>query len=256
MSAPDFAVRGLRVLITGSTRGIGAALARAFLEGGAKVFVHGRSEDSCREFTSAHGGHPVPGDLEAPDGPAQVAESVLAVSDTLDTLIHNAGFEAYLPLEAYDMQVFDRIQRVNLRAPVELTHRLLPALRRSTNASIINITSIHESVPSPNNSAYSMAKAALAMFTKCLAVELGPLGLRANTIAPGAIETDMNREIIDTMGRENWAKWIPSGRVGTADEIAGAALYLASPASRYMNGGCLVLDGGYSHNLVRYRHAE
>lgn len=255
MNPPDFSVAGLRVLITGSTRGIGAAIARAFLAGGATVFVHGRSMEACRKFTNEHGGLAAPGDLESVDGPAQVARAVLEAGGELDTLIHNAGFEAYLPLADYDLAVFDRIQRVNLRAPVELTQLLLPSLRRSWNASVINVTSIHESAPSPNNSAYSMAKAALAMFTKCLALELGPLGLRANAIAPGAIETDMNRGIIDEMGRDNWREWIPSGRVGTSDEIAGAALFLASPASRYMNGGCLVIDGGYSHNLVRYRHA-
>jgi glucose 1-dehydrogenase len=256
MTAPSFSVAGLRVLVTGSTRGIGAAMARAFLQGGATVFIHGRSGEACNHFTAEHGGVPVAGDLAEHGGPAVVADGVLRHTDTLDTIIHNAGFEAYMPLTDYDMDVFDRIMRINLRAPVELTHRLLPALRRSANGSLINVTSIHESVPSPNNSAYSMAKAALAMFTKSLAVELGPLGLRANTIAPGAIETDMNRGIIDAMGRENWREWIPSGRVGTVEEISGAALFLASPAAAYVNGTTLVVDGGYSHNLVRYRHAE
>lgn len=256
MKPPDFSVAGLRVLVTGSTRGIGAAIARAFLDGGATVFVHGRTMEACRKFTNEHGGIAAPADLESADGPAKLARVVLDAGGALDTLIHNAGLEAYLPLSEYDMAAFDRILRVNLRAPVELTHILLPALRLSSNASVINITSIHESAPSPNNSAYSMAKAALAMFTKCLAVELGPLGLRANTIAPGAIETDMNRGIIDVMGRDNWGEWIPSGRVGTTEEIAGAALFLASPAARYMNGGSLVIDGGYSHNLLRYRHVE
>jgi NAD(P)-dependent dehydrogenase (short-subunit alcohol dehydrogenase family) len=256
MIPPDFSVAGLRVLVTGSTRGIGAAIAQAFLAGGATVFVHGRTIEACRKFTETHGGLPAPGDLASRGGPAEIVRAVHDAGGSLDTLIHNAGFEAYLPLASYDMDTFDRILRVNLRAPVELTHLLLPALRRSTNASVINVTSIHESAPSPNNSAYSMAKAALAMFTKCLAVELGPLGLRSNTIAPGAIETDMNRAIIDATGRDNWREWIPAGRVGTAEEIAGAALFLASPAARYMNGGCLVIDGGYSHNLVRYRHTE
>lgn len=253
---PDFSVKGLRVLVTGSTRGIGAGVAKAFAENGAIVWVHGRSVEGCSAFASKIGALPATGNLESPECPAEIARQVLKETEILDVLVHNAGFETYMPFEAYDMSMFDRIMAVNLRAPVELTHRLLPSLRRSSNASIINITSIHDSVPSPYNSAYSMAKAALAMFTKALAVELGPLGIRTNTVAPGAIETDMNRQIIDQMGRDKWGEWIPSGHVGEVADVAGAVLFLASNASRYLNGASLQIDGGYTHNLVRYRVQE
>ena len=253
MNTEPFSVEGLRVLVTGSTRGIGAAIAKAFVDNGATVWIHGRSQSACAEAASRIGAIPIAADLEKDDAPRQIAFRILEESGPLDTLIHNAGFESYMPIENYDMALFDRILRVNLRVPVELTHQLLPALRRSRNASIINVTSIHDTTPSPFNSAYSMAKAGLAMFTKWLCIELGPEGIRANTLVPGAIETDMNREIIDKTGRRNWAEWIPSGGVGQVEDLSGAALFLASKASRYMNGASLLMDGGYSQNLLRYR---
>ena len=108
-------------------------------------------------------------------------------------------------------------------------------------------------MPYPHNAAYSMTKAELAMFTKTAAVELAPDGIRVNNLAPGAVETDINREVLDEIGREKFAEWIPAGRVGQTREMVGPALFLASPASSYVTGATLYADGGYLQNLVRYR---
>jgi gluconate 5-dehydrogenase len=142
--------------------------------------------------------------------------------------------------------------QVNLRAPAQLIHALLPKLQAACSASVINVKSIHQTVPYPHNSGYAMTKAALGMLTQTLSIELAPLGIRVNNFAPGAVETDMNREIIERM-RKDFAEWIPAGRVAHTDEMIGPAVFLASDESGYVNGATLVADGGYSHNLVRYR---
>jgi gluconate 5-dehydrogenase len=98
-----------------------------------------------------------------------------------------------------------------------------------------------------------MSKAALHMFTSTLALELGPMGIRINNLAPGAVETDLNREVIDEIGRDKFGEWIPLGRVARVEEMIGPAIFLASSASSYVNGATLYADGGYKLNLVRYR---
>ena len=110
-----------------------------------------------------------------------------------------------------------------MRAVVELTHLLLPFLKRSGASPIINVTSIHQAIPYPHNAAYSMAKAALAMFTKTAAVELAPSSIRVNNLAPGAVETDINREVIERIGRDKFGEWIPAGGVAQTFDMVGPA---------------------------------
>jgi gluconate 5-dehydrogenase len=138
---------------------------------------------------------------------------------------------------------------------VELTQRLLPLLKAAPGASIINVTSIHDTVPYPGNFAYAMSKAALAMFTRSAALDLAPYGIRVNNLAPGAVATDLNREVIEAIGDEKFREWIPLGRVAQSDEMVGPAIFLASDAASYLTGATLYADGGYMQNLLRYRPA-
>jgi len=108
-------------------------------------------------------------------------------------------------------------------------------------------------MPYPHNLDYNMSKAALNMFSRSLALELGPKGIRVNNLAPGAVETDINKNVIDQIGRDKFGEWIPLGRVSTVQEMVGPAIFLASEASSYVNGATLYADGGYMLNLVRYR---
>jgi gluconate 5-dehydrogenase len=114
------------------------------------------------------------------------------------------------------------------------------------------MSSIHQKVPVKSNSPYCMAKASMEMFGKVASLEFSKDNIRVNTIAPGAIRTDMNREIIKDMGEENFNEWIPLGRVGETSEIFGPTLFLASSASSYVTGTTLYVDGGYMQNLLRY----
>ena len=171
----------------------------------------------------------------------------------LDILVNNAAVEVILPFERTDLAKADEIWRLNVRAAEELTLLLLPLLKKSGRASVINITSIHDTMPYPHNLDYNMSKAALNMLTRTLALELGPKGIRVNNLAPGPVETDLNREVIDSIGRDKFGEWVPLGRVATVDEMVGPAIFLASEASSYVNGATLYADGGYMLNLVRYR---
>jgi len=248
-----FSLQGKIALITGSTRGIGEELARGFAEAGAKVWVHGRDEASGHALAGELGGRFVKADLSRSEGVRALADTLIAAESRLDVLVNNAGLEIIMSLDQLDMFAFDLIWQVNVRAAVELTRRLLPLLERSSAGSIINITSIHQSVPYPNNAAYSMSKAALAMFTKVAALELAPRNIRVNNFAPGAVETDINRDVLDAIGRDKFQEWIPLGRVAMTREMIGPALFLASNASSYVTGATLYVDGGYRQNLVRYR---
>jgi NAD(P)-dependent dehydrogenase (short-subunit alcohol dehydrogenase family) len=253
----DFSLQGKIALITGSTTGIGRMLARgftqAFTQAGVEVWGHGPNQASLEGLDAELNGRVVTADFTDQAQINTMAGMLNEILPRLDILINNAGIEIIMPLERWDMQVFRKTMQVNLEAPVMLTGLLLPLLKQSSTPSIINITSVHETVPYPNNSAYSMSKAALNMFTKAMSLELAPHGIRINNLAPGAVETDLNREVLDRIGREKFAEWIPLGRVSNGGDVLPPALFLASEGARYITGTTLYAEGGYMHNLVRYR---
>jgi NAD(P)-dependent dehydrogenase (short-subunit alcohol dehydrogenase family) len=238
-------------LVTGSSRGIGRAIADGLERAGARVWYHGTTADARANHLAA--------DFTRPEEIDRLIATLTKREQRLDILVNNAGVEPIMPIGSIDFAKFDQCVAVNVRAAVQLTQGLLPLLRvagasvGAGGASVINITSIHDATPYPHNAVYSMSKAALAMFTKTAAIELAPFGIRVNNLAPGAIETDINREVIEQTGRDKFAEWIPAGRVGTVDEVVGPALFLSSDASSYVTGTTLYADGGYRHNLVRYR---
>ncbi len=246
----EFSLSGKVALVTGSSQGIGKAIAAGFAAAGARVYIHGPSP-AGESVAGEIGGHFVQADFTDPAQVARLAGTVTAAEARLDVLVNNAGIDSPAPLEELTPDILDRVLQVNLRAPVELTRLLLPLLRGSSGASVINVTSIHEAMPYPRNAAYCMAKAALAMFSKAVTLELAPHGIRVNNLAPGAVETDINRAILDRIGRDTFAEWIPLGRVGQTSDMVGPALFLASDASRYVTGTTLVADGGYLQHLVR-----
>ena len=257
--APDpasaAALTGRHAFVTGSTTGIGAAIATAFAAAGARVTVHGLADEGGEALAERLGGRYLPGDLADPSQVDRLAGQVVALG-RLDVLVNNAGIEVAATIEDLDPAVVARTLQVNFLTPTRLIQLLLPALRMASGSSVINVTSIHEEVPVASNLAYCASKAALAMTTRTAALELGREGIRVNSIAPGAIETRHNSALLDEIGREAFAQWIPLGRLGTPHDVAGAAVFLASDAARYVNGHTLVVDGGYRENLVRYPARE
>jgi NAD(P)-dependent dehydrogenase (short-subunit alcohol dehydrogenase family) len=248
-----FRLDGKVALVTGSGRGIGQAIAEGFAAAGARVWINARDPAKGEKVAAATGGRYFRADLSSSSDIADMVQAFGREEKKLDILVNNAAIEVILPFEKTDLAKSDEIWRVNVRAAEELTLSLLPHLKAAGRASIINVTSIHDSMPYPHNVDYNMSKAALNMFTRTLAIELGPKGIRVNSLAPGPVETDLNREVIESIGRDKFGEWVPLGRVSTVDEMVGPAIFLASEASSYVNGATLYADGGYMLNLVRYR---
>lgn len=246
MTAPGFDdLAGSTALVTGSSRGIGAGLADALEAAGVKVLRHGSA--------------PTPGspelivaDLASAEGVAALTDAVHERVDHLDLVVNNAGVELPSRLENMSDDSLRRTLDVNLTAPLLVTRSLLPLLRAGRGRSVVMVTSIHDAVPYSGNVAYVASKAGLEAATRTLALELASDRIRVNALAPGAIETELNREVIDEMGRDRFDSWIPLGRVGQIDDLVGALLFLASEASRYVSGARLLVDGGYSQALLRY----
>lgn len=254
----QFRLDGRIALVTGSTKGIGKAIAQGFAAAGAKVYLHGRDVAAGEALAEKLGGVFVAADLSTTQGVAGIVQAISSREKKLDILVNNAGMEHVMPLgtDAFSITTFDKMWTVNVRSAVDLLNQFVPMLRASGHASVINVTSIHDTMPYPQNTAYSMTKAALAMLTKGSAVELAPLGIRVNNLAPGAVETDINRAVIEQIGRDKFAEWIPAGRVANVAEMVGPAIFLASAASSYVTGATLYADGGYLQHLVRYRPDE
>lgn len=246
-----FNLKGKHALITGSTRGIGNALAKGLIDAGCSIWIHGRNEDKCKEVAQELGCFYVSADLSKKDSAIKILKKIKSETDHLDILINNAGIEKANLFEDYDEALFDQVFQINVKSVMSVTHALLPLLKKSKAASIVNITSIHQKVPYPKNSNYCMSKAAIGMLSKCLSIELAPYNIRVNNFAPGAVRTEINKEIVDSMA-EDFKKWIPAGRVADVSEMIGTALYLCSDASSYTTGATLYVDGGLKEHLINY----
>ena len=250
---------GRSVLEDGQCGSIGYGIATAYAKEGANLVLTGRNLQKLTEAKEELETKyqikvlAIQADVnENADNEAVITSVVQQAADTfgrIDVLINNAGFETHSAIENAEEDSMDAIYNVNTKSPYFLLQKLLPALKKAGRASVINVTSIHQKVPVRENGYYCMAKASLGMFTKVAALELAKYGIRVNNLAPGAILTDMNRELVEAMDFE---QWIPIGRVGRADELIGPAVFLASDASSYVTGTTLYVDGGYSENLLRY----
>lgn len=246
-----FDLKNRTALVTGSTRGIGFSIAKGLIELGCQVWIHGRSEEKCKEVAKKLNCQWVAADLSEKNAVKDIFTKFALQNNLLDILVNNAGIEIYNEFEGFDEDIFDKTFEVNIKSAMKLIHAFLPLLKKSSQASVVNITSIHQNVPYPNRSAYSMSKAALAMLTRCLSIELAPHGIRVNNFAPGAVKTEINAKEVREMA-DYFKHVIPVGRVAETDEMIGSALYLCSKASSYTTGATLYADGGYMQHLVRY----
>ena len=235
------------VLITGSTRGIGLAIAHKFASLGANIILNGRgevSEDVLAEFKD----YPVKvfaviGDVsDSADAKRMVEEATLAMG-SVDVLVNNAGItKDGLMLRMTEAQ-WDAVIGVNLKSAFNFIHACTPIMMRQRGGSIINMASVVGVHGNAGQANYAASKAAMIALAKSVAQEMGPKGVRANAIAPGFIDTAMTQALSDEV-RKEWASKIPLRRGGTVEDIASCALFLASDMSSYISGQVIQVDGG------------
>jgi 3-oxoacyl-[acyl-carrier protein] reductase len=236
-------LEGRKAIVTGAASGIGKASAALFASEGAAVLAIDLPEKS---LVAPNGGYMLEIDITGEDAPQRIADTATAKLGGIDILFNNAGISGRWKIEEMTDAQWDRMQAVNLRAPMRITRAALHELKKSRAGRIINTASVMAEVTDIGLSAYCASKAGVAGLTRTLALELGKFGVTANYILPGAIRTGMTSALWDERPdiAEIWAKKSPLRRLGAPEDMARVALFLASDDAQFVTGHGLAADGG------------
>lgn len=248
----QFRLDGKVALITGASRGIGAAIARTYAAAGASVVLASRRQAGLDEVAAAIrgvGGQALAIAAHTGDGAAVAALVAQAVDHFggLDILVNNAATNPHFgPLIEAEESHWDKTIDVNVKGYMRLVRACVPALRARGGGKVVNVASIAGLHPQPNMGVYCVTKAAVIMLTQVLAVELAPDNIQVNALAPGYVKTRFSQALWDNPAiHATLLAQIPQKRLAAADELTGIALYLAAPASSYTTGAVFVVDGGH-----------
>lgn len=256
----DLKLKGARVLVTAASRGLGAATARGFSLEGAHVVISSRSLDQLQATASeivAESGNPVythAADVTDPEAVQRLVRNSVEMLGGLDVLVTNAGGPPAGGIDDFDLAAWEAAVRLNFLSTVNLIQTALPHLRQSSRAAILTITSVAAKQPVPNLTLSNAVRPAVIGLTKTLSQELGPEGIRVNSILPGTTNTERITELMEARSRKNGTKVeeeveksataTPLRRMGTPEEFANAAVFLCSPAAGFITGVALAVDGG------------
>ena len=250
-----FGLEGRVALVTGSSAGIGAAIAAGLAGAGAEVVVNGRSPDKIAAVVAriaaaggnAHGvAFDVTASAEVRAGVARIEEEI----GPIDILFNNAGVQRRAPLEDFAEETWRELMRANLDSVFFVGQTVARAMIARKRGRIVNICSVQSELARPGIAPYAASKGAVKMLTKGMAVDWGKYGLRVNGLGPGYFRTELNQALVED---ETFSAWLagrtPLGRWGEVDELVGAAVFLASDASSFVNGHILYVDGGLTASI-------
>ncbi len=247
-----FDLDGRLALVTGGGSGLGFAIAQGLARAGARVALNGRNRaklDAAAAILLREGiaAQVVPFDVTDESAVTAGVATIVRTLGPIDILVNNAAINRRQPLEEFSVADWRALQAANLDGPFLLARAVLPAMKARRSGKIVNVCSLASDIGRPNIVAYAASKGGLKMLTRALAVELAPYNIQVNGIAPGFFKTEMNAPLIGDAEFSAWvARRTPAGRWGEPPEIAGAAVFLASPAADYVTGHLLYVDGGFS----------
>jgi len=249
-----FDLTGQTALVTGSSLGIGRALARGLAEAGARVILNARQTDRLEETAAAlrAEGHEVDTLVFDVTDSAAVRTAVdgYEAQRPINILINNAGMQHRGPLEDFEVDAFDRLMRTNVNSAFYVGQAVARHMIARGTGRIINIASVQTALARPGIAPYTASKGAIANLTKGMATDWARLGLNCNAIAPGYFDTPLNAALVADADFSAWLeKRTPAGRWGEVEELVGAAVFLSSAASSFVNGQTIFVDGGITASL-------
>ena len=246
-----FDLTGTTALVSGSSRGIGLALAKGLLQAGSRVTIHGRNIDQVKttalDLAEETGGETGFSTFDVTDQDA-VDRGIADIEQewgTPDILVNNAGIQRRAPFTEFTLQDWNDLVATNLTSAFLVSQRVARGMVQRGSGKIINIGSVQSQLARPGIAPYSATKGGIVMLTKGLCADLGPHGIQTNALAPGYFETELTRALVEN---EQFTQWVttrtPAGRWGKVEDLVGALVFLASPASNFVNGQVLFVDGG------------
>lgn len=233
------------ILVTGGSRGIGAVIAKKFAEQGDTVYItYCKSKEAAQALEQQYGIHSIFADFREERGAFKSGKAIAEQIGTIDTLVNNAAISVVDVFQCVSEEDCTALYRVNLFGTVDMTRAILPTMLQQHAGNIINITSVWGQTGASCEVDYSVTKGGIIAFTKALAKEVAPSGIRVNAVSPGVIDTEMNAHLSEE-DRKELAEETPLQRIGKPEEIADAVLFLASERAAFITGQVLPVNGGF-----------
>ncbi|WP_431324217.1 SDR family oxidoreductase [Rhizobium sp. YTU87027] len=251
MALQLFDLRGKRALVTGSSQGIGLALAQGLARAGAQIVLNGRDPAKLEVAArSLRGARTLAFDVTDHAAARDAIDSFEAHTGSIDILVNNAGMQHRTPLEDFPVEAFERLLKTNIASVFNVGQAVARHMIGRHAGKIINIASVQTALARPGIAPYTATKGAVGNLTKGMATDWAKYGLQCNAIAPGYFDTPLNAALVADPAFSAWLeKRTPAGRWGNVEELVGACIFLASEASSFVNGHILYVDGGITASL-------